>query len=292
MLRVVAMSAVAGGQVLPIETYSQDNVAISIVGATATLIDAPLVQTADATLGYARQAGKVNIQTLGSSSAVLDGSGDVVGSVINGSAVRLARVADPDDSGLWCWWMRCAKTDADTSGANSKRMEFRYPDGILYDDVVTFGFKYRIGDYVGHTDKFLLSQIHAGATGSISNPWWALEIVNNQSKIVVRYNDADVSTVTFSHAINTWVTAVVVTKNHAINGYTQVWIDGVLLMNYQGPIGEETPRYDSYLKFGPYEWDAAVQWDDTYPVREIYGKGAYLANGDRRSEMIDLLASA
>ena len=97
------------------------------------------------------------------------------------------------------------------------------------------------------------------------------------------------SEVTFSHATNAWVTAVMVTKNHAINGFMHVWIDGVLLMDYQGPIGEETPRYDSYLKFGPYEWNAAVQWDDTYPVREIYGKGAYLANGAVASDMHALL---
>lgn len=283
------MSAVAGGQVLPIENYSQDNVAISIVGATATLIDAPLVQTTDAALGYVRQAGKVNIQTLGSSSNVLAESSDLTGDVIDGSAVRLARIADPDNAGLWCWWMRCAKTDADTSGANAKRMEFRYPDGILYGAVVTFGFKYRIGDYVGHTDKFLLSQVHAGVTGSISNPWWSLEIVDNQSKIIARYNDIDVAVATFSHAINTWVTAVVVVKTHAVNGLVRVWLDDTLVMDYLGPVGEETPRNDSYLKFGPYEWDAAVQWDDTYPVREIYGKGAYLANGAVASDMHALL---
>lgn len=289
MIEITAMSAVAGGQILPANAFLGADVAVSIVDTTATAAIFPLMQMADAAVGYARQPGRVTIQTLGSVSNTLFASGDVSGDVVDGSALRIGRVADPDDAAKWCWRMRCAETDADTSGSNAKRAEFSFPAGIGYGEFRTIGFKYRIADYAGHTDEFIIAQIHAGASSSLVNPWLAFIIDGNETKVLARFDNLAVSTVLFAHRIAQWNAVVIEAKYHASAGSLMIWFNGNLTVSYSGPLGEETARYDSYLKSGIYAWDANTQWDDTYPVREIYAKGPYLANGAVASDMHALI---
>lgn len=246
---------------------------------------------ADAALGYSRQVGGCRIYTYGATTNTLFASFGASGDSVGGSTVRIARVADPDDGSKFAWLMRCAKSDPDTASVNAKRAEFSYPKNTAqYGKWMTTGFKFRQQSYSGHMDEWLIAQIHAGASSSLINPWVAFYYKSNGLRVDCRYENVVQQSVPLPHMTDQWNTVVTESYLHATEGRVIVWMNGVQRMDYTGQLAEPTPRSDSYWQSGIYEWDAPAQWDDAYPVREIYMKGLYIANGQRQNEMSQLLA--
>lgn len=291
MITIEAMTQDGAGQVVPASLGLLYDLAVS--GSTVTASPASdVVAIADAALGYTRQLSRTTMQAYGGTSTALFGSSGVTGDSVGGSTVRLARVADPDDGAKFAWRMRCAKTDPDTASANAKRAEFSYPTNTAqYGRWTTTGFKFRQQSYPGHTDEWLIAQIHAGGSSSLINPWLAFYYKANTLRVDCRYDNAVMQSMALPQTAGAWNTVVVECYLHATDGRVKVWMNGALRMDYWGVLAESTPRSDGYWKSGIYEWDASTQWDDAYPVREIYTKGLYIVLGQKQAEMHALLAA-
>ena len=284
------MVADGSGQRTPADAGPDDDLAIN--GTSVVITEPAIVDATDAQIGYTRQIRGTRMQAYGDTSTGLFASAGITGDSVGGSTTRIARVQDPDDASKYAWILRCAKTDPDTSGTNSKRAEFRYGATVFYDRWTTTGYKFRQQNYTGHTDEWIIAQIHASDNSSLLNPWFSVNYKSNLVRLVCRYDNTIQFDSSLAPLYAEWNALVIECKFKAADGCLRVWLNGVLVMDYVGALGEATRRDDSYWKSGIYEWDANTQWDDTYPVREIYTKGLYVANGQRGADMHTLLAAA
>mgnify|MGYP002078869820 CR=1 FL=1 len=259
---------------------------ISIVGNKANVTDMTMLDMADAEVGYARQILPLRIHALGSTSQEVFGSAGASGATVGGSTIRVARVADPDDAAKFAWRLRCAKADSDTASAGAKRGEICYSPVLRFGAEHTCGFQFRLPSYAGHTDQFLFAQFHANNASALVMPWLAFYMIANRINVVARFNEATVATAALDNVSDTWRSAVVFCrKSDGVDGRLHVTIDGQVVIDYVGPLAESNNGLPSYWKSGVYEWNAATQWDDAFPVREVYVKGLYIADGDVRDRM-------
>lgn len=288
MLSRISMDAGAGGQSLPL-LYQRDASLVSIAANRASVADLTMLDMADAEVGYARQIMPLRIHALGSTSQLLFGSAGASGTTVGGSTIRVARVADPDDAAKFAWRLRCAKADADTASTGAKRGEICYSPVLRFNAEHTCGFRFRMQNYAGHMDQFIFAQIHANDASALAMPWLAFYLIANQINVVARFNDATVASATLNNVGDTWRSVVVFCRKSDSDGRLHVTIGGQVAIDYAGPLVEPSNGLPSYWKSGVYEWNAPTQWDDAFPVREVYVKGLYIADGDVRDRMSTFL---
>lgn len=269
--------------------------------------DRRLIGAADARIGYAPQRGEPKIQCYGSVTTSLSAGGDVDGDVVDGSAVRLARIADPDDSGKWCWHWRINPNDPDT--AASKRGEFAFSAAISQQysgNVVVFGDVVRLPAALKTIDDDqLVWQWHGPDGANVGNPYVALLCTAGVLRIVLRYDLEPVSDPgtavvlipwTESHwTPDAWMRWVAVLRaDYAGRGRALIMCNGRTVVDYTGPFGfNDDAVGTAYMKNGYYHWvNSGNDWDTSVNTRDVWHKGAYLANElVSANEMDDFLAT-
>lgn len=267
--------------------------------------DYRLTGCADARLGYSMQRGDPTIQCYGSSSTRLSAGADVNGTTVDGSAVRLARAADPDDAAKYCWHWRVHPDDPLTS--SSKRGEFAFNQLISQKynrNAFVVGMCIRLPDIKETTDDQLVWQLHGPDGANIGNPYIALLCTAGQMRITLRYDENEVSdpgtmTVLTPWTDDDWVPeqwyrwAALILPDHRGRGRALVLRDGVTVLDYSGPFGYNDDAVGtSYFKNGYYHWtNSGNDWDTSINTREVWHKGAYIADGRVSvNEMDDFLA--
>lgn len=280
------MVVVGGGQMLP--PFSSQPSQVAIVGGTVHAAKNTIIDMTDAEIGFAAQFRGATIHAMGGSTTKLHGATTVSGSLVAGSTARVARVADPDNAQKWAWLLRCALADPDTVNAGSRRAEICYTE-LVSTVTQTYGFCLRAPSYAGHSDQFIIAQIHGGNGSSLIRPWLGIYIIGNALNIVLRSDETIVATAVVPHVADVWRKFVVVAKKHTPSGYISIMIDGVQVMTYAGAVAESNNSLRSYWKIGTYEWDAPTQWDVAFPVREVFAKGIYTASGDASVDMLHFL---
>lgn len=267
--------------------------------------DYRLTGCADARIGYSTQRGSPNIQCYGSVSTNLSAGADVTGTSVDGSTGRLARIADPDDAAKWCWHWRVHPDDPDT--ASSKRGEFAFSNAITQKysrNAFVVGMCIRMPDIKSTTDDQLVWQLHGPDGANIGNPYIALLCIAGQMRLTLRYDESEVSDPGTMTVLTPWTDddwtpnqwyrwAALLTPDYLGNGRALVLRDGVTVLDYSGPFGYNDDAVGtSYFKNGYYHWtNSGNDWDTSVNTREVWHKGAYVADGRvSLAEMDDFLA--
>lgn len=267
--------------------------------------DYRLTGCADARIGYSTQRGAPNIQCYGSISTNLSAGEDVTGTSVDGSTVRLTRVADPEDESKWCWHWRVHPDDPDT--ASSRRGEFSFAQAITrkYNrNAFVVGMCIRLPDIKNTTDDQLVWQLHGPDGANIGNPYIVLLCTAGQLRIVLRYDTNEVSasgtqTVLTPWRDSDWVPnqwyrwAALLLPDYLGNGRAVIMRDGVTVLDYVGPLGYNDDSVGTaYFKNGYYHWiNSGNDWDRSVETRDVWHKGAYVASTlVSINEMDDFLA--
>jgi hypothetical protein len=281
-----------------------DDIAINYITDTYHVFGSELLWAADTEIGINKKQPRiVAIQSNGSSTNTALGS--VTGTLIGGSTTRAGVTTDPDDGTKTCWYLRADSSDTDTAGVGNKRSEL-LPSGdseagaMLMEKTYIIGLAQRIADWRTTTDEQVTWQIHDN-TGYAVSPWLALLYNGNTRTIEIRYSTSATPSQgnTTNQTIwsdsnwspNVWEQWVIETKESQTQGVAKVWLNGILIATYQGPLGYQEPsNRGSYWKQGVYHWtDAGNTWDSSLSMRETWQKGAYIAANIQASDMISNL---
>lgn len=268
--------------------------------------DRNLMACADARIGYSAQRNPPNIQCYGTVNTGLASGADVTGTSVDGSTSRLALVADPDDAAKWCWHWRVHPDDPDT--ASSKRGEFAF-SGLTprprHFNSRTVGICSRLQDWSALTDSQLFWQWHADDDlAAAPSPWLAAYVLDGEMVIQCRYDTRETpvsQTIVELYRDAAWTPlswerwAIRTRTGYDGTGIVQIMRDGELIVDYSGPVGSNEQGVGtetSYFKSGYYHWiNAGNDWDTSVNTREVWHKGAYVADGRvSLAEMDDFLA--
>lgn len=279
-----------------------------IIGPTETAAPyAPgsrLLVMQDPVHGFQFQPGNHRIQSYGTGTTrPTQSPTGVTGTSVNGSTVRVARVADPDDAGKWAFWMRADVADPLTF--NGRRSEFSYddPDARFFvGQRVVIGAMLRFPDWTGVPtgDKLLVLQLH-GKTDI--QPWLSINWDGSRCYLRHTYDnaalptnetgDANVSETDITWAPNTWMRIALEVKiAPGGGGAVRAMVNGSVIRDYTGPIGFN--EYN-YFKTGVYKWSSSNTWTTTGTLgtREVYLKGPYMFRSETETaEQMDALLVA
>ncbi len=138
-------------------------------------------------------------------------------------------------------------------------------------------------DWTGTTNNQAIWEWHDGDHSSGLSPFLAFYIQGGKLTIGARYasrpnpSRADMIGVTlFSEpatAANQWQDYVIQGRINPYaggGGFVRIWRDGVLIVDYQGPIGYDQPGHPSYAVMGYYHWHSYNPFDRRIPVRRTY----------------------
>lgn len=282
------------------------DIAISNIAGTYYVFGTPLIWAADADIGVSRRQPRVvSVQSNGTTSTTASGS--ITGALVGGSTMRVGVVSDPADGAKSCWFLRADSADADTAGAGNKRSELLPSSdseaaSLYMDRTYVIGLLQRVADWRSTTDDQATWQLHDN-TGAALSPWLTLMYSGETRSIIARYSlnaspsQANTVVVTLwsdvAWAPNTWDQWVIEAVESQTDGAARVWLNGVAVADYSGPLGYQEPAgRGSYWKQGVYHWtDAGNSWDASLSMRETWQKGAYIATGVTPAEMMTALDS-
>ncbi len=166
-------------------------------------------------------------------------------------------------------------------------------------------FRYMHEDFGtnGAADQQILTQYHDGDHSSGLNPYLAWMVTGSDLQIFIKYSSCEVPTkkppcgdgkVIFSEKqtpSNTWKNVVVRSKVGA-DGFVQIWRDGVLIADYQGPFGYYNQTVDNdYAVLSYYHWHSYNDFDTRLPIRRVWWDwSSMVADPDNRYSVDDLYA--
>lgn len=253
---------------------------------------------ADARRGFVRYVDFMNSEAMGNTSQF----GPINGPVVDGSAVRIANVADPQDAAKRCWLYRININDPDTAGSGNKRAElsgdFRQMALRNKDGGHIMFFAVRYCDLsTTTTGQQVISQVHASNTNTGCPPWYGMLVgPGNRLFFILRYDpnpitsdSTNVNWIAYDNFFtpNTWMHVVVEYRqsNDTPEGYCRIWLrrqgeaaPTTPIVNYNGMLGYVDNGGYSYLKAGIYHFtEGAPQFafDAALPTRECWQKGPY-----------------
>lgn len=306
MLTVETAANTGGVQSPPAGYFGRGLRSVSIVDDMYYGWPSKLLQCADARLGWVQQNPSPGIQAYGSIGTVgTSVTADVTGTSVDGSTMRFGAVADPDDAGKVCWHIRVHPDDPLT--ASSKRGEFAHTSSrVRHWNERTVGLCVRLQDWTELTDQQLFWQWHTDdALSAAPSPWLAGYVLDGEMVVQMRYDTRETpvsQTIVELYRDAAWTPLSwerwVIRSRAGYNGtgFVQILRDGQLIVDYSGAVGSNEQGVGtetSYFKNGYYHWiNAGNDWDTSVNTREVWHKGAYIADGRVSvSEMDDFLAS-
>lgn len=256
----------------------------------------PAIISMDPKFGFVNQAGFYRTQSYGITSyrSATQYPAGISGSSVNGSTVRIGRVADPDDANKSAYWFRVDQTDPLTNSGYRSEFSWDAPGSRILPKVrYLTGLCVRLPDWtsVPTGDKLLIWQIH-GKTDI--QPWLSLNFDGSRLYLHQTWDDsypptnvagdANEITTTLSWTPNTWMRFVIdFTWDETGGGVLKAYINGTSVLNYTGRLGfnEGTSPY-SYLKVGVYKWSSGNVWTTTgtLSTRDMYVKGPVVFRTD------------
>ncbi len=171
------------------------------------------------------------------------------------------------------FYFRLTKNDPNTSGATAQRCE-RYFNSttqfIPQRTDIWFGVRTKVSEWDNNTYR-VIWQWHDNGAGTSLLPHLAAMVNGRNLRLIAQFNNNTNPTTANTTSVllfstnqwqsKTWNDFVVKAKvdpSSSGSGYVQVWLNGVRVVNYRGPIGY---RYDSpkdYAKIGLYHWNSAT----------------------------------
>jgi len=184
----------------------------------------------------------------------------------NGETLRFGKQADPADPTRLAIAVQLAPSDPTTSG--SKRSEIEFPNNVVNGKTYWMAVRVLIPDWgtLPDGDAALFgAQLHAGNSNLGYSPSFTLATYGGASggrtfQVFRTYTDSSGSQIAYRYPeipipFGRW-TSFVFKFRHALDssGLLQVWMDDTQIVDYNGPIGWNTPGYQDYAKFGYYNW--------------------------------------
>lgn len=188
----------------------------------------------------------------------------------NGETIRFGKELDPLNSARKALTFQLAPSDPITGG--SHRVELGFPRNVEMNKVYWFGESVYVHDWgtLSQSDEAVFGfQLHSGSKRDLS-PTIALNTAANGRAFRVsgRYstsNDPNQNNSTGVALVaerpipfGRWMDFVVKFKqNVGGQGFATVWLDGVQVADYRGPLGFNTPEAPKdFVKCGYYNWSS------------------------------------
>jgi hypothetical protein len=237
-------------------------------GTTRSIDAADILGRASAEIPFAQQNGYYG-QVLGTypyASSIPEAG--VNGSVLsNGETLRLGKQVDPLDSTRRALAFQLAPNDASTSG--SMRSEISLDTNIELGKVYWVAYRVFVKDWgtLNSSDQALFgTQIHSSDHDRGLCPVFSIITGPDGRTMLLDVYYSPSSSPTTSNTVrlkfperpipfDRWSDLVFkFRESTGSDGLLQVWADGEQILNYQGPLGYNTPGYKDYAKFGYYNW--------------------------------------
>lgn len=211
-----------------------------------------------------------------------------------GGTLRFGKAPDPADPARVSLRVTLMPDDPPTAGAPRCETTFSPgTTGLPMGRPFWHAFVIHIPDWRATQDEQQLFQWHAGdATGL--QPIYSLLVRGSTMRLLLRYDTSLTPTrtttvvrelwSTTSWTPNTWLTFVtraVVSPDMAASPQVRTWINGKLVVNYNGPVGYNVPPTQPYVKHGIYHWTNLNPWDTRLPQRTVHFRRGVLVNDSR-----------
>lgn len=186
-----------------------------------------------------------------------------------GVANHFTSVTDPGGSGKTVLKLRTSKTSNIDSGG-SLRTEIKHrSNGATWDYWLRKGStywvtgRYRMSERANRTNGHISPMqihIHHSGTGVSTNPPIACYLRGSTNNLVARHDTGggtykEVVTKTYTQRFDTWINLIIqVRMTETGTGLFKMWEDGVLLVDYTGPLGYTGASNSEgyYFNFGQY----------------------------------------
>ena len=200
-------------------------------------------------------------------------------------ALRFGKVADPAETLRKVMFFRAKRSDPLLHGAPRCEAGSSPTAGgaIPVGTPVWFAFGLRLHEWTATPDEQIVMQWHHGDGSVALNPFVALSVMGSNLRVMARYNNSQVLSKATTTAmelsskgplpVDQWsyfVVKALISPDGSLGSYLQVWRDGVMTVNYRGPLGYNNPQFQPYVKVGHYHWNDRInQWPSTTPVRTV-----------------------
>ena len=148
---------------------------------------------------------------------------------------------------------------------------------------VWFAFGLRLHKWTDTADEQIVMQWHQGGDSIALNPFIAMSVMGSSVRVMARYNGnvvlskATTTAMELSNKgplpVDRWsyfVVEALISPDGWPGSYLKVWRDGVMTVNYSGPLGYRNLLSQPFVKVGHYHWiDRTNPWPDTTPTRTV-----------------------
>lgn len=219
------------------------------------------------------------IQCMGQNVAPSSVPGGIYGTGVGGLTELKHGVVD-DTSGAnaqnKAFYFKLWKNDPNTAGASAQRCERLFGAAgqtMPQQTELWFGVRLKASEWDVNTRRILWQWHESSETPGLS-PHLSAMVHGRNLRIIAQYNDnqslsreGTTSVVLFStnqwqpDAWHDFVVKARVDPAAGGLGYVEAWLNGVKVVNYQGPIGYRYQSPRDYAKFGIYHWNSeSNQW--------------------------------
>jgi hypothetical protein len=237
--------------------------------AHAAIDPTDILGQAQADVPFVKQSGW-EVQILGKypDPKIIPESGIHGAPLANQETLRFGKVDDPAQPGRKALAFQLSPDDPVTAG--SKRTEIAFMPNIEPEHVYWIAFSLYIYDWgsLPRGDESLFgTQVHSGDNSRGLSPSFTIgSFRSNTFVVAVQYSTSSDptprNTVSRKYPempipFGRWTDFVFKFRHsQGGDGFLQGWMDGREIVDYQGPLGFNTPKHKDYAKFGYYNWSS------------------------------------